>query len=329
MYEEQTLTVLFVHGRGFKPAAETLSSLSFDALRAGVSRDYPLKLAELEKARLEFAYYGDLTDGILRDRGQHYDETVDVADRKKALDALKKIPARKRFGIRQYDRLPGKSAIPEFIADMTMPLFALVGLTLPVVSKVAPDFAHYLKATDDRAAQIRERVRARIADALKRGDRLMLVTHGMGAAVAWDALWELSHDEQLNEGVSDVKIDTWVTLGAPLGDSGILRRLKGGKEKGLRRFPTNVMRWVNLSAEDDYACHDQTLADDFKAMIRERILGSIEDFTIYNLALRFGRSNPHSSIGYYIHPRLVKIIADWLPEVEAPDDTPTEPPGTP
>ena len=30
------------------------------------------------------------------------------------------------------------------------------------------------------------------------------------------------------------------------------------------------------------------------------------------LAVRYGKSNPHSSIGYFIHPRVSKLLVDWL-----------------
>jgi len=318
-------SVLLIHGHDFKPAAETLSELSFAALRAGLERDYPECLPAFDGVDLDMAYYGDLTNRLLGDAGKRYDEKLDVGDRQKAFEALREIPARKRFGIRQYDRLPGKSALGEAVADVTMPVCARLGLTVPVVSLVAKDFAHYLKGRGDYANRVRERVRSKILDKLGRGDRLMLVTHGTGAAVAWDVLWELSHDEHLGNGVAGQKMDVWVTMGAPLGDTGIRKRLKGGREKGDERFPSNVLSWINLSGEDDYACHDKTLADDFRKMVRDRLISNVEDFTIYNHAVRYGRSNPHSSIGYYIHPRLAKTIADWLPAVEVvrePRDTP-------
>ncbi|MCH8136156.1 MAG: hypothetical protein IIB77_09295 [Proteobacteria bacterium] len=44
----------------------------------------------------------------------------------------------------------------------------------------------------------------------------------------------------------------------------------------------------------------------------QRLVSAITDYRVFNLALRYGRSNPHSSIGYYIHPRVSKIIADWM-----------------
>jgi hypothetical protein len=73
-----------------------------------------------------------------------------------------------------------------------------------------------------------------------------------------------------------------------------------------------VLTWRNVSAEDDYLCHDNTLADDYREMLNLRLVSSIRDYHIYNLAVRYGKSNPHSSLGYLIHPRVAKIVADWL-----------------
>ena len=114
-----------------------------------------------------------------------------------------------------------------------------------------------------------------------------------------------------------------MTLGSPLGDSNIRKRLNGAKEKLALRYPKNVIAWHNVSAEDDYTCHDDTLADDFKKMMNRRIVSAVNDYKIYNLAVRYGRSNPHNSIGYYIHPRTAKVVVDWMNE---PTGTPE--PGT-
>jgi aspartate-semialdehyde dehydrogenase len=103
-----------------------------------------------------------------------------------------------------------------------------------------------------------------------------------------------------------------VTLGAPLGDHHIRKKLLGANEKPATRFPTNVITWHNVAAEDDYTCHDNTLADDFKKMMDARFVSAVHDHHIYNLAVRYGKSNPHSSVGYFIHPRVSKIVVDWI-----------------
>ena len=304
--------ILLVHGRDFKPAAEALLDLSGAALRAGVERDYPDALATLDEVQKDLAYFGDLSNAVLESHGKTYDESLDIGDRHNALQALRAIPARKRFGIRQYDNLPGKSAVREFVADLAAPLFNTMGLSLPLISCISKDCAEYLQGKTPYAAQVRERVRDRLCAALDRDDHIMLMSHGLGCVAAYDVLWELSHEPQYQDKYGSAKIDTWVTLGAPLGDNGLRKRLLGAKEKPQSRYPTNVISWHNVAAEDDYTCHDNTLADDFKQMLGKRLVSAVKDYRIYNLAVRYGKSNPHSSIGYYIHPRVAKIVVDWL-----------------
>ena len=47
-------------------------------------------------------------------------------------------------------------------------------------------------------------------------------------------------------------------------------------------------------------------------MMKQRQVSSIRDYKIYNLAIRYGRSDPHCSLGYLHHPRVVKILVDWI-----------------
>jgi hypothetical protein len=140
----------------------------------------------------------------------------------------------------------------------------------------------------------------------------MLIAHGTGSVIAYDVLCELSHDPELKQQYGDKKIELWLTLGSPLGDRNVQKHLHGARKKVADRFPGNVISWHNLAAEDDYTCHDSTLADDYKTMMKQRLVSAVRDYRVFNLAVRYGRSNPHSSIGYYIHPRTSKIISDWL-----------------
>ena len=309
-------SILIVHGRGFKPAAEPLLELTDAALRAGIERDYPDSVAAYDILSRSLAYYGDLNNALLESKGKHYDVALDLGDRRRALDSLRSVPARKRFGIRQYDCLPGKSAVPEFIADVCAPTLGTLGLTLPLLSLVAKDFRDYLAGKRQYAEQARDRVRSKLCELLDRGDRLLLISHGTGCAVVYDVLWQLSHDPQYRERYQERKVDGWLTLGAPLGDRYIRKRLLGARSGKHTKYPTNVITWYNAAAEDDYACHDGTLANDFKPMLQQHLVSAIHDFRIYNLAVRFGKSNPHSSVGYYIHPRVSKIIVDWINAIQ-------------
>ena len=166
------------------------------ALRAGIERDYPDSVITFDAITKDIAYYGDLTNALLEGKGKRYDATLDLGDRSNALIALKAITARKRFGIRQYDCLPGKSAIPEFVADVFAPILGFMGLTLPLISSVSKDFREYLAESSTYTEQVRARFRNKLCEHLDRGDRLLLITHGTGSVIAYDVLWQLSHDER-------------------------------------------------------------------------------------------------------------------------------------
>ncbi len=311
MTEPSKLSMLFVHGRDYKPAADTYLELAVQAMRAGIARDYPDCVARFDAVPKGLAWYGDLSAAVLDDSGRSYDEELDIGDRRNALQKLEAITPRKKFGVRVYDSLPGKSALPEFFMDVGAPLLGAVGFRMPVLGRIAKDFAAYF---DDEtfAAEARRRLRDKLCTLMDRGDKIMLVSHGTGSVVAYDVLWELSNDTATFPEYGHFKVDHWLTLGSPLGDRVVQKRLLGAKESDDSRFPSNVISWHNLSAEDDYTCHDTTLADDFKKMMVQRRVSAVHDYRIFNLTVRYGKSNPHSSLGYFIHPRLSKIVFDWL-----------------
>ena len=305
-------SLIFVHGRDFKPQADELLDLNVAALAAAIERDRPEVLDQFHQLDKRLGYYGDFTNRFLLDQGGHYDESLDIADRRNALIKLKSLEKTKHFGVSRYDRLPGKTALAEFAADVAAPLLGSIGLSKALIASVAKDLTEYWNGASDFASNLRNRVRNTIIESLARGDRILLISHGTGSIVSFDVLWQLSHDPEYAGNYSAKKIDTWITLGSPLGDSMVRRRLLGVGRKGRERFPTNVLAWYNVSAEDDYMCHDNTLADDYRQMLKQRQVSCIRDYRIYNLAVRYGKSNPHSSIGYFMHPRTAQLVADWI-----------------
>ena len=323
MSEEEKRSLLIIHGRDFKPAAETYLDIAVTAMRAGLMRDYPECIPCFDEMNKELAWFGDLNAEILEQHGKTYDEELDVGDRRNALQSLSQITPRKKFGIRLYDQLPGKSALPEFFMDIGAPLLGAVGFRMPIIGKIAKDVAVYFK-DPEFANRVRGRLREKLCALMDRGDKVMLVTHGTGSVVAYDVLWELSNDTATYPEYGGYKVDQWITMGSPLGDGVVQKRLLGAGEREDSRFPSNVISWHNLAAEDDYTCHDNTLADDFKKMMVQKRVSAVHDYRIFNLAVRYGKSNPHSSVGYYIHPRLAKILSDWIGVPVSSPDTPSE-----
>ena len=305
-------SLIYVHGGNFKPGAEDLMDINVAAMSAGLQRDFPEQLNAFHTLDKRFSYYGDLSNGFLAGTSRHYDDSLDVGDLRNALLKLKSIDRKKQFGVNRYDRLPGKTALREFAADVIAPILGSLGLSRVLIAAVAKDLAEYWNDRSDFGARVRKRVRQSLCETLDRNDRVLLVSHGTGCIVVYDVLWQLSHDAEFAEQYAQYKIDTWLTLGSPLGDSMVRRRILGAREKGRSKYPTNIVSWHNVSAEDDYYCHDNTLADDFRLMLKQRQISSVRDYRVYNHAIRYGKSDPHSSIGYLIHPRVAQIIADWL-----------------
>ncbi len=309
--------LLYVHGRFFKPAVDELMDISIAAMTAAIERDHPEVIDLYHGMHKHIGYYGDLSNAFLEQAGQRYDEKLDVGDRRNALQHLCAIEKRKNFGVSRYDRLPGKTAMAEFAADIAGPLLGALGLSNKVIARIAVDLGEYWNEKSDFAPRIRDRVRAAICDATDGDNRVLLVSHGTGCIVTYDVLWQLSNDPEYKERFEGRKIDLWLTLGAPLGDSSANKRLLGADRQGLERFPSNIVSWHNVSAEDDFMSHDNTLADDFKLMLKQKQVSCIRDYRIYNLAVRYGKSNPHSSVGYLIHPRISQILSNWLQQGHA------------
>lgn len=302
------VTLVCIHGRGFKPPETALAEVWQAALARAFER---FEAPAAASCPIEFVYYGDITTEYLMQRqpGNRFDPELDVADRWQALHELERIK-RKRFTSRSdYERLPGQRSWPEFLADLGVGIVRGLGLANQVYERAVPDIDRYQRDQAWGAP-----MRARLLDCLERvigrGDQVVLVSHCLGAVISFDVLWQLSHVPP--EWYHGEKIRGWLTIGAPLGDETIKGRLAGSGEPVPRRFPANLVHWTNVKAEDDWISHDNTVADDFAQMLSERLISRIEDVSILNHAVRYGRHNPHSSIGYLYHPRSVALLEDLV-----------------
>jgi len=303
-------TLVFIHGRGFKPPKAVWRRLWLEALLHGIRRDRPECLPAFEAAHKEFAYFGDLSNPFLSEAlGRPVPD--DAEDRELCLMRLKRYN-RTEFREENYVVLPGYSPLKEAAADSLGALLGLLHVNDPLIGSVAPDVREYWNPGSAFGSRLREPLVLPLKRALNRGGEVLLVSHSLGSVIAYDTLWKFSRTGEYRIQYSDRKVDLWLTLGSPLGDETVKRHLKGSEASGARRYPSNVRRWINVAAEDDYVCHDQRIRDDFEEMTRLGLVDSVEDHRIYNLAVRQGRSNPHHSLGYLLHPGVAAAIADWV-----------------
>jgi len=135
---------------------------------------------------------------------------------------------------------------------------------------------------------------------------VLLIGHSMGSLIAYDALWELSH----NHG-NPVSIDLLLTMGSPLGQRFMQRRIRGHDKTGADRYPLNIRRWKNLTAVGDLTAIDPYLKNDFGEMLDLGLLEALDDEETFNYFRFNGELNVHAEYGYLTNEKTALTIAEW------------------
>ena len=301
--QKTTRQIVLVHGGGALCEQERYQSLCHQALEAGLRRDWPKKIQErFAETEMVMPWYGDLLEPVF----DPIDPELDWLDRKSTLAELKARADTKAFRRTNYERLPGKSALTEFLADVAAPSLRAIGLGQRAVEAALPELRAYWHDVGGFRTLVSQRINQSIRDALDKADSVALIAHGTGAVLAYDVIWSLSKE------MPDKKLSLFLTLGTPLANNTVRSKLMGSKNPLETRYPGNLFQWHNVAAEDDFLCHDKTVADDFAPFLESRKISKISDHLIYNLAVRYGRSAPGYSAGYLIHPRVAEQLAHWL-----------------
>ena len=151
-------------------------------------------------------------------------------------------------------------------------------------------------------------IESHLADVLKkhRRKKILLIAHSMGSIIAYDVLTRFARD---------VKIDTFVTIGSPLGLPIIKSKIIAESEtnatqKRSLKTPENILRnWYNLSDLKDKIALNYRLHDDFEE--NSRHVQPVDKIVINNYEFR-GRKNPHKSYGYLRTLEMAEIISHFL-----------------
>lgn len=302
--------ILLVHGRSWKPVKNQLFELWRDALRAGIARDHPEALSAFDETGIRMVYYGDLTNEVLSKKNGDAPVPA-ISGRRKSLERLMRYQA-SEFDERNYKNIPGQTRYHDALARAVGSLAMSLRLGRPLIETYAPDIKEYWNQDSEFGTEVRWRMLDGVKHSLDEDVPLLVISHSLGAVITYDILWKLSRTAEYRDNYGHKKIDFWITLGAPLGDMAIRKNLKGFHAFGPRRYPSNIRQWLNVWAVDDYLCHEQELAEDYKDMIEYGLVESIEDAAIYNLSVRNGESNPHCSVGYLVHPVVSRAVARWL-----------------
>lgn len=161
--------------------------------------------------------------------------------------------------------------------------------------------------------QAKKVIREKLANLLynHREKEIMLIAHSMGSIIAYDVLVE---------NVDNFQVDTFITIGSPLGLPVIMGKIaaeRGLEKKGRQKLttPENVMRnWCNFSDLNDKITYNYNLADDYDQNTRK--VQAI-DYIVSNDYEIDGAKNPHKVFGYLRTPEISRVIREFLSRGES------------
>ena len=180
---------------------------------------------------------------------------------------------------------------------------------------------------------VADRIRLPLEQALRRcwdaGHRVVILSHSLGAAVAYDVLWRFSHrPEPEFSAYRRRKVELLVTMGAPLAEPKVHEIMLSSRALAGRHAETaaerrlawlsNVRRWHNYRALGDIVCqHLDMETEFFTGMRRDLRQHKADDFRDYRgLFNAFrepeGGPNPHKGFGYLFQPKLAQHLARTL-----------------
>mgnify|MGYP001580442240 CR=1 FL=1 len=290
--------IVFVPGKNPKPAPDAHRALLWRCLRRGVELVDPVAANSLD------AWPGCFE--LIAWNAIYYDQIKDVEEDIPWIELLCRKTGPDADDVRASLSWRKKRArLLYTIADLVPLLIPL--LPDPAVKNTIRETERYFQNQDGIGTRLRELVKAPLRTLFAHGQRVLLIGHSLGAVIAYDALWELTHLER-----HPGKVDLFLTIGSPLGMRFVQDRLLGFRQRE-RRFPCNLRRWVNITAHGDIAALDPDVHDDYLPMLGQGCVETIEDQNrgVFNYFRNEQGLNEHRSYGYLVEPHVARTIAGW------------------
>ena len=291
-------TFLLLHGRGQEGKnPDDLKRKWHGGLSAGLT--VAGHTAVVDPDQLVFPFYGDvLATEKLRARASGTDLDLESASgaRQRRIDPMmpaevaelesdllksmanevargQRVELAEEEGFRERIlRIPGARALADFVARHT-------GADQELIENFLPDVAVYLRLAREAVLDVIRRSLQPSGD-----DRLIIVAHSLGGAVARDLL---------DDAAVRARTDLLLTLGTPLGLDAVYRNLQ-------TRGPSHPeVHWVTAYDPDDFV----TLGHPLRRLY---------DDPLVDLRVDNPNSNPHGIEHYLGHRTVAERIADAL-----------------
>ena len=167
------------------------------------------------------------------------------------------------------------------------------------------DLRRYVDNDNGIAEHTRRMLKMPLRAASEGNHPILLIGHSMGSVIAYDALWEMTHQDG-----DHVQVDL-LTMGSPLGQRYMQKRIRGSELSGTDRYPHNIRHWTNLSAVGELTSIDPKLRKDFVGLLDLGLVESFQDEELFTWFRLNGVLNVHSEYGYLVSDTTARTVADW------------------
>lgn len=293
--------IIGVHGLGNKPTHDILADWWLRSILAG------LRKIQYENPFLKFdlVYWADLL--------HPEPENPDISDESNPL-FIEEPFTKERIDPEPVTHSYRKSILKFFEKQMDKLLLNedlsvnFSGITDMIIRRFFADLdVYYSDQTveqEGKSILVREAIRNRLYEKLRKysGYQILLIGHSMGSIIAYDVLCR---------NADEVEIDSFITIGSPLGIPVIMSKiyaeffgLKRKKEK--LHVPENIKSgWYNFSDLEDKVAMNFDLNDDYDP---NSTGVAIRDEQIFNDYASNNERNPHKSYGYLRTEHLAKAV---------------------
>jgi hypothetical protein len=300
MQPVKTPLILYVPGLLPKPEAEVHKAALFRCLVAGVRKAEP-DVAELISAQ---NHSFDLVSWTYDFYLKHRDIALDVA----GIDAVIEQQQASDADIREASSTKRKATVWLCRLGDLVP-FLIPHIASEKMEVHIRDLRRYVRNRNGIAEHTREMFKVPLRAACESGRPILLIAHSMGSVIAYDSLWEMTHGAR-----DHARVDHLLTIGSPLGQNYLQKRLFGHDQTGKARYPDNIRRWTNLEAVGDLTAIDRVFRNDFGEMLELGLVEFIEDIALFNYFQFDGQLNVHAEYGYLANKTTGQLIADWWRE---------------
>ncbi|MFH2011434.1 MAG: hypothetical protein ABIJ37_01820 [Pseudomonadota bacterium] len=297
--------VIGVHGLGNKPHQTVLKDWWAQAIQEGLNRIGTGR----KDISFELVYWADIMHPIPLDHTITNSADPLYVDEPYVKGPLEIVEKRSYVKTKLFKYIDEKLDTIFLNEDLSI---KLKGVTDQIIQKYFFDLKVYCSddsvSFNDPKYSAKTDIQNRLLQVLKKYDRydILLIAHSMGSIVAFDVLSEYS--DQLN-------IDTFITIGSPLGLPFIVGR-KIAEQKLTNpditkpKVPNCIWPyWYNLSDLEDKVAMDHTLNDDYAP---NKLGTKAVDIAVYNDYEINGKRNAHKAFGYLRTPELARIIDEFL-----------------